>query len=346
MDKLMQRVKLRLSKGGPAPKRGRSRLLVDSANECAAQDAKRKRSAGDALDQVRFPRNTRRHATTADEQRDTQTADQCATDHTSGANSTTGARDNCGTPAQLAPTQVPTEAASLSPLPADAESDVGSCSGGPVRGGDTAPLVCKKRTDDDVAHEDGGALPDNGQCPKGVVRPATVDNHGGHKRARWHSHVDDGGCTSAAITHPGGIADDGMTAPLVVDEDEEVGGGCTSADSDLGATGYGGAPMDTGQRQRFSSHATLPSGGQCERPAPGSPAPAHKRARNELSTTSSKGTASRFGGCENGSTIRKRPAAGFSEPGSKSLRTGNSDSPQHDGANRASSTAITPDGSA
>ena len=46
------------------------------------------------------------------------------------------------------------------------------------------------------------------------------------------------------------------------------------------------------------------------------------------------------------STDRKRPLPDSFEPARKSSRAGYSDSPQHQGADRASSTAITPDGHA
>ena len=232
MDKLMQRVKSRLSKGGPAPKRGRSRLLVDSANECAAQDANRKRSAGDTLDLAQFPRNTRRHVATADEQRDTHSADQCATGHTSGAQRTI------------------TTATTDGGFPGDALLDNGGAQlGNCVTFGRGAQL------------DDGAAAVDSSGGPFEVTR---------------------------------------MPKRACADKD----GGTTCKRMRLGGQAKSDAISDSA-----NGTATLWNNGDV------SPAP-------------------------------KRPTTGGSVPVCKRARNRGSSTPQHDGANRASSTAITPDGSA
>ena len=290
MDKLKQRVKARLSKEGPPLKHGRSRLLVDSAMECAAQDASRKRSRRGSTDQTHFTRHARRRVTSPEEPTGAHTPE-----HSTVASLTAGAGDSGGEHTSSCSAHVTVQQPTT--------TATATTGGGPAVNLTGTHATQRAATEDVDAY--GNSSGDH-QPTRGVVRLSAYDHHGHRKRVRTNSH--DCAREHTAASSRGGA--------------ESV--GALSHDGDatrLGAVSEPALDKPHGGRQT----AQLVSG--------------------DLATTINNGLDS-WALSQPCNEERKRHASNGPAPVHKRARSGPSSSPQRQGADRASSTAITPDGHA
>ena len=209
LDKLKQRVLTMSNKGGAAPKTGRSRLLVDSANECAAQDANRKRPAHTSPGQLHGTQHARRRVTLPEEQSGTTAPSQSEQEVvTTNVSSTTDAGGNyegtgsCGGErtsrrATQADQQLHTTTTTAS-TGGPAESRAAQPAAAEVDGNQSTGKSVTKGSSTNTNLTAAGSV-NAGQCPRGVVRHSTAKDHGSHKRTRWHGSGSDPAAGSRGV---------------------------------------------------------------------------------------------------------------------------------------------------